>query len=181
MDETLFTHGDRVSIEVLDHNGDVKRTLNNIEFNEHVLLPGESYNWQQYRSAKHFERSARPIRHMIDLLCRLATHENVKILTARADFDDMELFRNVLATHGIVNCSICHAGNIPTGSSGEKKAVCVSEEINRYGYKNAHLYDDSLANLTAFLGLRSTYPAVNFYAYHVVHRDGIVKITRHER
>ena len=181
MDETLFTHGDRVTISVLGPNNHV-RHLTNVEFNDHVLLPGERYDWQDFRSSRRFEASARPIAPVIDLLKRLALKAKVEILTARADFDDKEHFGNVLARYGIDfnKILVCRAGNIPGDTSAEKKAIHVSDEINRFGYKNVHLYDDSIANLVAFLALKEKHPQVHFYAHHVAHQDGTVRIKRHK-
>lgn len=178
LDETLFSHGPRVKIKVVK-NGKVVKKLTNKAFNAYTRKKGERLDFSDFRSAKKFEQSAKPIPEIIKVLQRLQKNNNVEIMTARADFDDKNHFGGVLHKHGIdiKTVHVRRAGNIEKGSNpAEKKALFIDRLIKRNKYKEVHLYDDSMHNLDAFLKLKKAHPKVRFYGHHVIQAAGNVKI-----
>ena len=116
-----------------------------------------------------------------------AIHSNAKktgskviIATARADFDDKDKFAHHTKRFGLdINQIHVHrAGNLGLTPAEGKKRV-MSGQIRKNGYKTAHLYGDSQANLDAFTSLKKDHPDVKFHAHHVHHdpETGETKIT----
>ena len=63
MDETLFGHDhSKVNVHVHNEKGERTQSLSNQEFNTHKLPKGHSYNFDEFRSSKVFEKSAKPLK-----------------------------------------------------------------------------------------------------------------------
>ena len=74
-------------------NGQVVQSLNSHDFTHYKLQPGEEFDFGDFRNAKEFFEKSKPIIPMIDQLKHdIHTGNKVVMVTARADFDDRELF-----------------------------------------------------------------------------------------
>ena len=175
IDETLFRT--RALINVV-HNGFVVRKLDNQEFNEYELGPGESYDFCEFRSAEIFNKTSEPINKMIAKMSAIiknanATGSKVIIITARADFDNKELFLDTFRREGIDIDSVYveRAGNLGEGPAAENKRVIIEKYLDTGEFHRTRLYDDAMSNLTMFLSLREKYPNITFEA-HLAKHDG---------
>lgn len=183
MDETIFGHDhDKLKVHVRDKKtGRRVMSLTNTQFNTHKLDPNHEYDYTDFRSAKVFGQSARPIRPMLAKMKAIHRNTgNVQIVTARQDFDDKDEFGRQLKKYGVdINKIYVHrAGNLnPRGTAAVNKARKISELIKKHGYKQVHLYDDSAENLDHFLALKNKHPDVTFHAHHVTHNPQTGKVT----
>lgn len=181
MDDTLMELGDRIGVIVRSPGKKVKRYTSS-ELVDKIKQPGEKYDWKEYRSAEVFSKSARPMVPVIKKLKQVSKKAKVEILTARGDFDNQELFAATMAKNGIdiEKIHVRRVGNMRyPGNTAERKARFVSHAINKYNYREVHLYDDSENNLNAFINLKQVYPGVKFHAYHVTNEQGQIKIRKH--
>jgi len=182
LDDTLFHHGDNLRVHVNDPNGNRVQTLTNQEFNTHKLPNNHSYDFNEFRSSDVFGKSAHPIHKMINKLKAIhKNNKNVELLTARSDLDDKDKFAHHMMKYGIDTSQVHvrRAGNIEGVRPAKAKAMIMSDQIDKNGYKKVHLYDDSLSNLEEFLKLKKQYTDVEFNAHHVQHNPatGDVKVT----
>ncbi len=169
MDDTLFHYPKGLKIHVNDSEGKRVESLTNSQFNSHKLKPGHQYDFSEFRSAKKFGQTAKPIRKMIAKIKAIhKNNKNVEIATARADFDNKTEFAHHMKRFGlnIRKIHVRRAGNLGLRPA-EGKARVISDQIHKEGYKTAHLYDDAKSNLDAFLSLKKKHPGVTFHAHHV--------------
>lgn len=154
-------------------NGQVVRELTNQQFNTYTLAPGEEFDFGEFRSAEKFNQESQPIPQMINLLkniLRHAANHKVIMLTARADFDNRDLFLKTFTDLGIdmSRVHVHRAGNLPGDSHpAEKKAIWVRRYLDSGKFNRVRLFDDSMSNLRVFNSLKEEYPDVKFYAYFV--------------
>jgi 8-oxo-dGTP pyrophosphatase MutT (NUDIX family) len=154
-------------------DGRVVRELSNQEFNSYELRPGEEFDFGEFRSAEKFRQESQPIEPMVrKLKTILAHHPTAKVimLTARADFDNKQMFLQTFADLGIdmSRVHVHRAGNLPGNAiPAEKKAVWVRRYLDSDQYDHVRLYDDSMSNLTVFKELQKEYPNVDFRAIYV--------------
>jgi hypothetical protein len=106
-------------------------------------------------------------------------HSRVIICTARADFDNKDIFLQTFRDHGlpIDNIHVERAGNLQIDSSAEAKKIIFRKYINTKNYVKLRLFDDAPSNLQAFLSLAKEYPNIKFEAYFV-NPDGSIKTVR---
>lgn len=179
IDDTLFRTTAKIKVV---RDGKPVRELTNQEFNSYVLEPGESFDFGEFRSAEKFNRESLPIKPMIAKLKAIlnnAGDNTVIMLTARADFDDKELFLKTFAKYGIdmSKIHVHRAGSLPGDDiPAEKKAVWVRRYLDTGRYDKVRLYDDSMSNLRVFNGLKQEYPQVAFEAYFVTHEGSIRRV-----
>lgn len=170
IDDTLFHT--TAEIKVIK-NGQIVRSLNNQEFNNYELQPGESFDFGEFRDAEKFNRESKPIRPMIAKLKAMlknAGDSTIIMLTARSDFDNKEKFLSTFEKYGIdmSRVHVHRAGNLPGDAiPAEKKAVWVRRYLDTGKYGRVRLYDDSRTNLRVFKELEKEYPQVKFEAYYV--------------
>jgi hypothetical protein len=92
------------------------------------------------------------------------------MVTARADFDDRELFLDTFRKYGvdIDRVHVYRAGNM-TGKiqTEEKKKIIIRGLLDKTPYTKAIMYDDAVPNLESFVELKDEYPRTKFYAWHV--------------
>lgn len=154
-------------------NGRVVRQLTNQEFNNYELQPGEEFDFGEFRDAEKFNQESQPIEPMIRKLKTILAHSgnsDVIMLTARADFDNRDLFLKTFTDLGIdmSQVHVHRAGNLPGDAiPAEKKAVYVRRYADTGRYDHIRLYDDSKTNLVVFKELKSEYPDIDFRAYYV--------------
>jgi hypothetical protein len=151
IDETLFHTKANVAVM---KDGKVVRSLDNQEFNTYKLKAGESFDFKEFRSAEVFRKTSTPIARMVEKAKILVKSRNnaasrAIIVTARADFDDKEMFLQTFRDHGlpIDQMHVERSGNLGISSP---------------------------ADLKAFLELQGEYPNIEFEAWFVK-SDGSVK------
>ena len=170
IDDTLLHTTAKIKVV---KNGQVVRDLSNQEFNNYQLQPGEEFDFGEFRDAEKFNKESKPIKPMINKLNSIlnnAGNAEVIMLTARADFDNRDLFLKTFTDLGIdmSQVHVYRAGNLPGDDiPAEKKAVYVRKYADTGRYDHIRLYDDSRSNLTVFKNLKSEYPNIDFRSYYV--------------
>lgn len=182
VDETLFHT--KAKIRVLK-DGKIIKELDNKEFNTYQLKPGEYYDFGEFKNAKLFRATSKPIQPILKRINRILNHiqqgkrkSKVVILTARGTFDDMEEFKNTFRDYGVQidEVEIKTVGDKPGVASERKK-----EEVKKHlaadkSILRARMFDDSIENLKAFLSLKSEFPQVDFAALHVTPRGNVRRL-----
>lgn len=178
IDETLFHTKANVAVM---KDGKVVRMLDNQQFNTYKLKAGESFDFKEFRSAEVFRKTSTPIARMVEKAKILVKSRNnaasrAIIVTARADFDDKEMFLQTFRDHGlpIDQMHVERSGNLGISSPAEAKKVVFRKYLNTKNYTKTRLYDDAMSNLKAFLELQEEYPNIEFEAWFVK-SDGSVK------
>jgi hypothetical protein len=151
-------------------DGEVIDSLNSHDFTHYKLKPGEEFDFSGFRNAREFFEKSRPIIPMMDQLKRdIATGNKVVMVTARADFDDRELFLDTFRKFGIDidKVHVYRAGNSKQGTTEERKKAIIKTLLDRDDYSKAIMYDDAKPNLHTFIELKRDHPRTRFYAWHV--------------
>jgi hypothetical protein len=152
-------------------DGQVVKSLNSHDFTHYKLQPGEEFDFGDFRDAREFFTNAKPIIPMINQLKHdIATGNKVVMVTARADFNDRELFLDTFRKYGVdmSKVHVYRAGNfVGKASTEEKKKIIIRNLMNKDHYTKAIMYDDALPNLHSFVELKDEYPHTKFYAWHV--------------
>jgi hypothetical protein len=152
-------------------DGQVTKELNSHEFTLYKLQPGEKFDFENFRNAQEFFNNSKPIIPMMNQLKNdIATGNKVVMVTARADFDDRELFLDTFRKYGVDmgKVHVYRAGNM-TGKmqTEEKKKIIIRKLLDKGDYTKAIMYDDAVPNLESFVELKDEYPKTKFYAWHV--------------
>jgi len=178
IDETLFHTKAKVDVV---KDGKVIRSLDNQEFNTYKLKSGETFDYHQFRNAEIFLKTSTPIGKMIGkmkAILRNATNSGSKVVvvTARADFDNKEVFLDTFRAHGIdIDKSyVERSGNLNLGSAAKNKRFTFHKYLRTGNYDRIRLFDDSKQNLNSFMALAKSYPQVKFEAWFV-NKDGTTK------
>jgi ribosomal protein S18 acetylase RimI-like enzyme len=151
-------------------DGRVIRSLNSHDFTLYQLQPGEEFDFADFRNAREFFEKSRPIIPMMNQLKHdINTGNRVVMVTARADFDDKELFLDTFRKYGVDmnRVHVYRAGNMKGASTEEKKKKIIRDLLNQGHYTKAIMYDDAVPNLNSFMELKQEYPDTRFYAWHV--------------
>jgi pyrimidine deaminase RibD-like protein/FMN phosphatase YigB (HAD superfamily) len=168
IDDTLVHTQTKVHVV---KDGRVTHSLTSHKFTNYKLQPGEQFDFGDFRDAREFFANAKPIIPMINQLKQdIATGNKVVMVTARADFNDRELFLDTFRKYGIdmSKVHVHRAGNMVTKApTEEKKAIIIRDLLNKEQYTKAIMYDDSVPNLETFTALKKEYPHTKFYAWHV--------------
>jgi hypothetical protein len=168
IDDTLVNTNTLVNVV---RDGRVVKQLNSHDFTHYHLQPGEEFDFGRFRDAREFYTNARPIAPMIARLRQdIATGNRVIMLTARADFNDRDVFLDTFRQYGIDmdRVHVYRAGNLQTrAATEEKKKIILKHLLGKQHYDKVIMYDDSVPNLNAFLSLAQEYPWSRFYAWHV--------------
>lgn len=194
IDETLFHTSARV--RVFDkQTGEVVKLLDNQEYNTYKLGRNEEYlvggpddSYKEFRSAKHFRETSKPINRMVERLkddlsrARDAPQSHqVIIVTARGDFDEKEIFLDTFRDLGvdIDSMRVERAGKMPGSSASAKKVIFIQylEKARREGhpFTRVALFDDAKTNLDALLSLGSVYPQTKFDCYLAMSNGQVTK------
>lgn len=168
IDDTLFHT--QAKVKVIKDNT-VIHQLSSSEYNSYKLKPGEAFDYSEFRSAKHFAETSKPINRMVAklkaILRNVKNTENSKVIivTARNDFDERDVFLDAFRKHGIDIDSIRveRAGKLPGSSATAKKAIFT--KYLQQGYKRVRLFDDHPDNLDALLSLKREFPDTKIEAY----------------
>jgi hypothetical protein len=168
IDDTLVNTQTKVHVV---KDGQVIKSLNSHDFTHYKLQDGEQFDFGDFANAQEFFNNAKPIIPMLDQLKQdIATGNKVVMVTARADFDDRELFLDTFRKYGVDmgKVHVYRAGNM-TGKiqTEEKKKIIIRNLLNKANYTKAIMYDDAVPNLESFVELKDEYPQTKFYAWHV--------------
>lgn len=199
VDETIFQT--KANIYVMK-DGKILKKLSNQEFNTYELKDGESFDFREFADAKLFKATSKPITKIVERIKRMFRNIDVRgsrviILTARADFDDRDVFLSTFRDVGIPidDIYVERAGNIKTGTTSEKKKAIIFKYIKDGDYRRVRLIDDDIKNLQDFLDLRDNLPQsiidkvkkkhgitgdesinpIEFYALQVIDHTGKLK------
>lgn len=177
IDDTLF-HTTAMIKVVNDETGEEK-SLTNQQFNDYNLMPGERFDFGEFRSAEKFRNESVPIDPMLNRLKNyVSAGHHVVMLTARANFDDQPAVADKFAEHEIeINPTtgdergyvhLYRAGELPGNDvPAVKKQIFVRRWLKTGKYNHVAMYDDSNANLKAFKDLQQEFPRIKFEAHHV--------------
>jgi hypothetical protein len=181
VDETLFKTFSTIKVM---KDGHLIKSLTNQEFNTYKIGKGETYDFGQFRDAAHFKATSKPMTNMIDraknIIDKQNKHSKTILLTARADFDDREMFLQTFRDHGfpIDQTHVERAGNIgqlnPNIRANITKMVVLRKYINSGKYNKIRIYDDSKTNLDSIVKLGGIHPNVKIEPWLVNH-DGTIK------
>lgn len=175
IDETLFN---TKALVYVMKGPQIVRKLTNQEFNTYKLDAGETFDFREFKDAKHFRDTSEPIAKAIQKL--IAIHKNVKakgskmiVITARSDFDDRDIFLDTFRRQGIDidDIHVHRAGNLNAPNSAAGKKIYIKQYLDTGKYARVRLFDDAISNLEMFKGLAKQYPDVSFEAY-LAHHDG---------
>lgn len=143
-------------------DGEVVKSLDNQEFNTHELGDGETYNFDNFRDAKFFNKTSKPIEKTINRIKNIIQsikdnkkQEKVIFLTARSDFDDKEVFLDTFRNFGIdvdiPNVYIERSGNLTNIKNvADRKKYVILKYLKSGLYTAAKMYDDDKKNLQTF-------------------------------
>jgi FMN phosphatase YigB (HAD superfamily) len=152
-------------------DGRTLRSLNSHSFTLYKLQPGEQFDFGDFQDAREFFINAKPIIPLMNQLKHdIATGNKVVMVTARADFNDRELFLDTFRKYGVdmSRVHVYRAGNIKQKIQiEEKKKIIIRKLLNQGHYTKAIMYDDAMPNLESFVELKDEYPRTKFYAWHV--------------
>jgi hypothetical protein len=168
IDDTLVHTQTKVHVI---RDGRVIKALNSHDFTHYKLQDGEQFDFENFRNAHDFFHNSKPIIPMMNQLkSDIATGNKVVMVTARADFDDRELFLDTFRKYGVDmgKVHVYRAGNM-TGKiqTEEKKKIIIRQLLDKVNYNKAIMYDDAVPNLESFVELKDEYPQTKFYAWHV--------------
>ena len=180
IDDTLFHTTAKIAVL---KNGKKIKELTNQEFNTYKLKDGEEFDFGEFKNAEKFYKESKPIQKMLDtakaILRRVEKKPDsqVVIITARNNFDDKNLFLKTFKKHGlnIDKIRVERAGKInDVGQPDLKKYIIIYNMLKTKQFSRVRLFDDSMANLKAFLKLQKEFPMVKFDAFFAK-PDGTVK------
>ena len=167
IDDTLVNTETKVHVVKDDQ---IIRSLNSHDFTHYKLQPGEKFDFEDFRNAREFFEKSKPIIPMMRQLKQdIATGNKVVMVTARADFDDKELFLDTFRKYGIDidKVHVYRAGNSKQGTTEERKKAIIKHLLDKDDYSKAIMYDDAKPNLNTFIELKQDHPRTKFYAWHV--------------
>ena len=159
IDETTFRTFAMIRVMV---DGEEIKRLDNKEFNSYTLKPGESFDFSEFRDADFFNKTSKPIQKILAKLKAILSHNaKVVFLTARADFDNKDVFLDTFRKYGMdpEKFYVERAGNLKKGSIPERKMYIILKKYLSTGlYRRAYMYDDFIPNCTDFLALKDKIP-----------------------
>ena len=178
IDDTLFEGEVKVLVkDSITHA--VLDELTPADYNNYKDNSKEYLDFSQFTCTDTFIRTSTPMTKTIKILqdfYEIAKNSDseVYLLTARSDFDKKEQFLEFLIKHGIEaghkdeqKVHVFRAGNLPGLDNAGKKYHIIKKILEGSDFETVRLYDDSEANLEAFLELKLDYPDMNVEAYLV--------------
>ncbi|MCK5016106.1 MAG: hypothetical protein KAS32_03460 [Candidatus Peribacteraceae bacterium] len=182
IDCTIF---DTKSLIYIMKDGNVVHKLDNQEFNTYKLKDGEEYDFREFRDAKIFSETSIPIPRVIDRIKKMMIKAEMRgsrivLLTARADFDDKEVFLKTFSDVGIPihDIYVERTGNLPSGTISERKEVTIMKYIKDGDYRRVRLIDDDMGNIEGFIRtMENLDPAIiqNVKTKHKITGDETIK------
>jgi hypothetical protein len=164
IDETIFNTFAKIYVI---KDGKVIKKLSNQEFNTYDLQDRESFDFREFRDAKMFKATSRPISNTINRIKRMFKNidrrgSRVVLLTARGTFPDMATFKKTFKEQGIPidQIEIEFAGDIQSaaGSVSAAKKKIIMKYLKTGEYRRVRLIDDDIKNVNVFLGIEHDIP-----------------------
>lgn len=169
IDETVFRTF--AKIYVVDKETDeVKRKLDNQEFNSYQLKDGEEFDFSEFRDANLFRKTSEPIQPMIERLQRMISMlkknergSKIIFLTARSDFDTKQEFLQKFRDHGIdvdfrPTVYIERAGNLKSGTIPQRKEKIILDYLRKDTYRRVRMIDDHEGNVKQLMSIADNLP-----------------------
>lgn len=170
IDETLLCTTSK--IHVYDKNtGKLVTKLSNQEFNSYKLKDNEEFDFREFRDAKLFRETSKPIipminriKRMVDMLKKNERGSKIIFLTARSDFDNKQEFLNTFRDLGIdmdfrPTVYVERTGNLKTGTIPEKKERVVLKYLKEDNYRRVRMIDDHEKNIIQFMSIADKLPS----------------------
>lgn len=157
IDDTLFV-SPKTFIYVVKNNS-IIRKLTTEQFNGYRLSIGEKFDFFEFRDANLFFNTAKPLSANLSKAKKALESKNtfVLVLTARADFNDRDLFLKKFEAYGLnmssPNIHVVRSGNLGMGTAEGKKEV-LNSVLGTGKFRTADMYDDDSRNLDAFMSLQ---------------------------
>ena len=170
IDDTLFHTTAKIAVI---KDGKKIKDLTNQQFNTYKLKAGEKFDFGQFKDADKFYKESQPIHKMLDKAKAILRNVGKKpgsrivVITARNDFNNKQKFLKTFAKYGLDmrKIRVERAGKINDISNvALKKVVIIRNYLNTGNFKRVRLFDDSMANLKAFLNMKREFPQVEFSA-----------------
>jgi hypothetical protein len=162
IDQTIFDTKDMIYVM---KNNKIVNKLSNQTFNTYTLGQGESFDFREFRDADLFKKTSIPIPKVVDRIKRMFKHMDIRnskvvFLTARADFDDKEVFLSTFSQVGIPinDIYVERAGNMKTGTISQRKKSIIMKYIRGGEYRRVRLVDDHKKNIADFLSIETSLP-----------------------
>ena len=183
IDDTLFHTTAKIAVI---KDGKKIKDLTNQQFNTYKLKAGEKFDFGQFKDADKFYKESQPIEKMLNKAKAILKNvgkrpgSRIVIITARNDFNNKQKFLKTFTKHGLDmrKIRVERAGKINDVSNvALKKVIIIRNYLNTRNFKRVRLFDDSMANLRAFLNMKKDFPEVEFTAYFAK-PDGSVKVVR---
>ena len=177
IDETLFETTAMIRVV---KDGSVVKLLTNSEYNTYELEVDESFDFSEFKDSEKFFHESKPIHDLLDeVRASLSKNEDVRIVTARCDFDNKDLFLDTFRKHDIDidRIHVYRAGNMDNSiPPAIKKAIIIGGFLEVAKYSKVSLFDDSMSNLKEFMKLAKKFSTTRFEAMFV--QNGIVSEVR---
>jgi len=175
IDDTLMHTTARIGLVKKDETEPYKY-ISSAEFNSYKPREGETFDFGEFRSAKKFHDESKPIRGVWSTVKR--TQENLKrrpgslmaVVTARAEFDNQELFKQTFKEHGLDISKIIF---YTVGGSKNKKPL-IYKLLNDGNFVETTMFDDHPQNIRDFLSLHEEFPDVTFKGFLIDPEHGRV-------
>jgi hypothetical protein len=169
------------------------------------LKDGEHFDFREFKDAELFAKTSIPIPKVVERIKRMFKNIDIRgskvvLLTARADFDDKDVFLSTFSNVGIPinNIYVERTGNMTSGSVAARKKQVIMKYLSTGKYRRVRLIDDDIHNLMTFLSLKDNLPQdlidkvkskygvkddetvapIEFYALQVVDSMGKMKLVR---
>lgn len=179
IDDTLGTTDARV---IVMKDGKQVKVLEPGEYNHYTLKPGESFDFNQFRSGKVFRDTFKPINTVLDrakdIVMNQSENSHSIILTARSDFNDHKEFIQAFRDHGfpIDHVYVERSGNLsalnPNMPAHINKGVVLKKYLATGKWDRVRMWDDHEKNLDMLFKVADMFPGVEAVGYLV--KDGKV-------
>jgi hypothetical protein len=175
IDDTLMHTTARIGLVKKDETEPYKY-ISSAEFNSYKPREGETFDFGEFRSAKKFHDESKPIRGVWSTVKR--TQKNLKrrpgslmaVVTARAEFDNQELFKQTFKEHGLDISKIIF---YTVGGSKNKKPL-IYKLLKDGNFVETTMFDDHPQNIRDFLSLHEEFPDVTFKGFLIDPEHGRV-------
>lgn len=169
IDMTLFRTFAKIYV-VDKETGEVKKKLDNQQFNSYTLQPDEEFDFREFSDANLFRGTSQPIiptieriKRMINMLKKNTRGSKIIFLTARADFDNKREFLNAFKDYGIdidfrPEVYIERAGNLKSGTVPQRKERIILDYLKKENYRRVRMFDDHTGNLKQFSEIADKLP-----------------------
>jgi hypothetical protein len=184
IDDTIFHTFAQIKVV---KDGKVVKSLNNQEFNVYKPKEGETFDFAEFRDAEFFKNTSKPIDKMVakvKALTKNVVNKGSKVicLTARANFDNKEVFLDTFRMHGlpIDDIYVVRTGAMKEGSVSERKKKVIMDYLATGLYLRVRLFDDDITNCKTFMSIKKDIPESTYKAIRKKYNIGEDEISDDE-